>query len=274
MVSEDGGAENKATYYDTMAAILLDRGDSEGALRWAKQARILHVRREGHFGFVGDEIAYRLGLAYLRLGKVGSAEHFLNRAVNSWRRDGDLVGLIHGMSALGELALARKEIDRALEAAREVQKLLRKVDGMEQIQRVYWTQYRIYHAAGARVAARRALRKACAEIGRQADTLKGRSRRRFLAIPVHVEILREAEKYGMGIGDFRVGEWSWRPAPDPALRIDQRRRAILNLIAEGDTNRKAIAVRLGVSERTVENDVAALRREGLMGGQGARARPV
>ncbi|MDR7553658.1 MAG: BTAD domain-containing putative transcriptional regulator, partial [Armatimonadota bacterium] len=268
MVSRDGGAENKATYYDTMAAVLLDKGDSGGALRWGKQAYVLHARRKGHFGFVGDEIAYHLGLAYLRLGKVGSAEHYFNRAVNSWRRSGDLVGLIHGVSALGELGLARGRIDEALEAAREVQKLLRKVDGLEQIQQVYWTQYRIYSAAGARVAARRALRRACAEIGRQADTLKGRSRRRFLAIPVHVEILREAEKHGMGIGDFRVGEWSWRPAPDPALRIDQRRQAILSLIAEGDISRKAIAGRLGVSERTVESDVAALRREGLIGGHG------
>jgi|GEM_PF-6705302 len=265
MASEDGGAENIATYYDTMAAILLDKGDWEGASRWGRQAMSLHKKWEGHFSFVGDEICYHLGLAYLRLGKLGPATRLLNRAVDSWRRSGDLVELIRGVSALGELALAKGETDKALEAAREVEKLLRRVDGLEQIQQVYWVQHKIYAAAGARVAARRALRKACAEIGRQLHTLKGRARRRFLAIPVHGEILREAAQHGLEIRDLGMAERDWRPASDPALRIDQRRRAVLDLIAGGDTNQRGIAERLGVSTRTVGSDVAALRREGLIG---------
>jgi len=44
MVIEDGGSEDTSIYYDTMAGILLSKGDYEGALRWGRQAMSQYKR--------------------------------------------------------------------------------------------------------------------------------------------------------------------------------------------------------------------------------------
>src|SRR4030067_1577798 len=169
----------------------------------------------------------------MRLGDSRRAKSFLDRAVANWRRSADLAQLVHGVSSLGELDRDRGNIEGALESAREVEKLLRGVDGLEQIQRVFWIQHRIYAAVGARAAARRALKKAVTAIIDQSATLQGRLRRKFLTgIGTNRDVMREAEKYGLLLTDRTASETRYSSS-DPALRIDQRRRAVLVLIAKG-----------------------------------------
>jgi tetratricopeptide (TPR) repeat protein len=257
LVAEGGVTENPAIYYDTMSAIRLDQEDYAGALRWARQAQALFRKWRGPFSYVSDDIAYRMGVAYLRLGQPDRALSFLKQCVNSWRRRSDLGQLVHGVAALGEVYLVSGAAGAALRCAREIERLLRCVQGVEQVQRVYLVQCRIYREVGARAAARRALTRAQAAVVEQARTLKGRLRRQFIAANRAVfeaDGLRSSKAVPIVLS--RLSEL---PA-NRAARIDQRRNAILVLMTKGQLDRRAVAERFGVSLRTVRNDLAQLRR--------------
>jgi len=264
LVSEAGGIENSAIYYDTMAAILLERGDNESALRWARRARSLYRRWVGHFDFVGNEIDFRLGLAYVQVGRHDRALPLLLRAVDNWRKNSDVGWHIHGLAALADLYLERGEHDHALGCAREAERLLRTTDGLEQIQKIYWTEFRVFQRIGAHAAAKRALRKAHSAVISQARALKGRYQRRFLQrIRVNSMILREVGRAGPSHQGADVGEREFFKG-DSAIRIAQRRRTLLGLLTGRALGQKEIASRLGVSVRTIRYDLVALRNRGLI----------
>ncbi|HXF81373.1 MAG TPA: BTAD domain-containing putative transcriptional regulator [bacterium] len=257
LVAEGGVAENPAIYYDTMSAIRLDQEDYAGALRWARQAQSLFKKWRGPFSYVADDIAYRMGVAYLRLGRPSRASRFLKQCVNSWRRRSDLGQLVHGVAALGELHLMRGAPRAALRCAREIERLLRRVQGVDQLQRVCLVQYKIYREVGARAAASRALARAQAAVAEQARTLKGRLRRQFIAVNravLEADNSKPSKAVPFGLGGLP------EPHMSTAARIDRRRRAILALMRKGQLDQRAVAERFGVSLRTVRDDLAQLRR--------------
>lgn len=265
LVAEAGPLENSAIYYDTMASILLEKRDYESALRWARQARALYRSWEGHFNFVGNDIDFHLGLAYLRTKQLDRAGPLLLRAVANWARSSDIELEIHGLTALAEFYLERREYTHALECVRKVEKLLRKTDGLEQIQKVYWIQFRVFQSVGADAAAKRALLRAHSAVLSQADALKGRFRRRFLdLVSVNKLILRQVEVSALiRKGSERVAGGRM-VSGDPAIRIAERRRALLALVTARELRQKEIAARLGVSVRTVRCDLMALRNQGVV----------
>jgi tetratricopeptide (TPR) repeat protein len=265
LVAEAGPLENSAIYYDTMASILLEKGDYESALRWARQARAFYRSWEGHFNFVGNDIDFHLGLAYLRTKQLDRAGPLLQRVVANWARSSDTESEIQGLTALAEFYLERREYTHALECVRKVEKLLRKTDGLEQIQSVYWIQFRVFQSVGAEAAAKRALLRAHSAVLSQADALKGRFRRRFLdLVSINKLILRQVEVSALiRKGSERVAV-PRRVSGDPAIRIAERRRAVLALVTARELRQKEIAARLGVSVRTVRCDLTALRNQGVV----------
>ncbi len=271
LVAESGSSENSAIYSDTMAAIAMDEGDFEAALSWAQQAKALFRTWEGHYSAVGVDIDYRLGAAYLYLNKHALAYPLLMRAAQIWEKWDDLGLQAHGVAALGQLYLDQGKTQEALECARRIEKLLRRVDGLEQIQKVHWAQYRIFRQVGAHAAARKALKRAYQAIMEQASTLKGRFRRRFLeAVMVNREVLEEIRRLSESRAtseeqspDLATGTRPQSFLP-PGTRVEARRRRLLTLLGNGPFRQKDVAARLGVSLRTIRNDLVTLRRQGLL----------
>jgi len=169
--------------------------------------------------------------------------------------------------------------------------LLRKVDGVEQIQKVYWGQYLVFRAAGSHAAARRALRQAYSSVMQQASTLKGRFKRIFLNdVKINREVLEEVGRnhqsifnYGAGLlspqrlderqtgrlgpiqmdGKLRVAGSRLKGSKTRQHRIEARRWLLTSLIERGQPTQSELAAILGVSLRTVRSDLVALRSQGL-----------
>jgi len=272
LVAEEGQAENAAIYHDTMASILLEKGDYEGALRWAKQAKSLYRRWKGHFGYVGAEIDFRLGLTYLYLRRPKQAASILERVTSKWKRRGDLTLLAHGVAALARAYSDQGKLEKSVECAREVERILRSTDCVEQIQKVYWDQYRVFQRAQSYSAARRALRRAFRAVVMQAAPLKGLFRNRFItSVVVNREILAEvAQRQRRAFDQPQECMHSlatWFALDGRTMRITKRRKALLDLMRVSVVKQRELAVRLGVSVRTVRNDLSALRSQGLIGSE-------
>lgn len=288
LVAETGRAENPSIYYDTMSAILLERGEFEAALRWAKRAEMFYRSWAGHFHYVGTDIRFRLGLIYLELGQHSRSLQYLRRASSDWRRRLEMNYLAHAVSALARLHLARGETNAAEQYARQAGILLHQIDGTEQVQKIYWCQFQVYSAMGSRAAARRALRQAYATVMQQASTLKGRIKKRFLTeVKVNRAILEEVARTQKSLGDegvnatllqraFTMEEFSASGERELRLltarfssngrsrRIQERRQAVLKELQSKHPTQPELARILSVSVRTVRSDVAALRAHNLL----------
>lgn len=274
MVARSGQFENASIYYDTMAAILIDKGEPERALDWLKRGRLLSRAQEEQSGFVHTDMAFHTAAAYLAQRKPEKAHPLIQRAIDRWRQGGDLALLAHGVGLLGSLRLQIGDMQGALVCARDLERLLRRIDGVEQIQKLFWQQYRIFRQVGANAAARKALRKALHTVLEQAATLRGRLRRRFLAsVKVNREIVAEAMRLRL-ISEAqpirRVGLeghlYSNELGADfgRRVRIAERRQNLLALLRAGPVRQSIMADRLHVSTRTLRNDLAALREQGLL----------
>lgn len=68
---------------------------------------------------------------------------------------------------------------------------------------------------------------------------------------------------GMNGSQVRVGSTE----SNGRQNVEARRRALLGLIQGKRITQRDLARRLGVSIRTIRNDVAALRREGFLAGK-------
>ena len=290
LVSEAGSAENMAPYADTMAAILLSRGELPAALHWARRSEAL-CGTTAVKTWIGVDTHLRLGSVYLEMGQYAFAMRYLCSARNKFARGHELAYQTVATAELSRLHLARRDLPNALRCAREVSDLLRRVDGVEEIQRIYWSQYQVFHAAGLQAAARRALRQAYRSIMQQASTLKGRFRRIFLNdVKINREVLEEVSRNHQSIFNYGTGLLSaqgldelrkypsgllarnekvsaagstWNEPTTRRDRIDDRRRLLKNLFDRGRPTQAELAAVLGVSLRTVRNDLAALRSQGL-----------
>jgi len=289
LVAEAASTESVAPYTDTMAAISLDREDLHEALKWALRSEELHkpFRLKS---WIGLETDYRLGSVYLELGRYSRAMRYLWRARKQYPRGQELAYETLATAALAKLHLIRGDIATALRFARAVSDLLRKIEGVEQIQKVYWILYLVFGSAGLHGAARRVLRQAYASVIQQASTLKGRFRRVFLSnVRVNREILEEV---GRNPESFLVRGMNFPvPKAPPEVHstkshppgnekssqagsvlgsatkqdgIKQRRHVIAGLLEQGTLTQDQLAATLGISPRTVRNDLAALRSQGLL----------
>lgn len=254
--------ENQAIYYDTMAAILSDKGDHHAAYHWAKEGRKLYKRWSGQFDYVGAEIDYHLGSSALALGRLDEARECLSQAVAHWERSHDRALLAQGVSRLGLVELAQGNRAEAARLADRAGKIVRRTRWVEQIQEVYWAQAQIYRACGQPKLAAKAIKRAYAIVMDHASSLKGRLRRSYLSTPGNKRIQEEAQ--GVGGLPSKASATLLRSRAQGTEGVITRREHLIRLLQNGRVRRRDLALSLGISERTVGNDLAALRNFGLL----------
>ncbi len=292
LVAEAGNVENSAGYEDTLAAVLMEAGRPTEALRWARRSEARYIAA-GHRTWMGVQIRLRIGSILLDLGQPGKALSYLFRARREIADTRELALQLSIETATARASLACGDLKAAMRYQANIAKLLRRVDGVEQIQKIYWTQFQILDKAGMQAAARRFLRLAVAAVIRQAGTLKAPMRRRFLAMRANADILRQfwsrndfwesSAAAGANAGEFfnaiagyiaagnkRDSAKSSAPfsqASDGPMAsiVASRRQFVLGLIQRSHTTQEEISKTLGVSVRTVRYDIAVLRKQGLLG---------
>lgn len=202
LVADGGNVENPAAYGDTMAAILVETGRLNEALQWARQSEARYSA-SGYRTWIGIDIRLTLGSILLELGRPREAMACLRRAKRDLGRNREPASELLIQTGMAMASLQSGNMKRALGHERCISALLNRVDGVEQIQRVYWTQFQILRKAGRDGAARRALRRAVFAIVRQASTLKGPIRTHFLASKVNTKILHELLSLSRSVGPGR-----------------------------------------------------------------------
>jgi DNA-binding SARP family transcriptional activator len=276
LATQGHSRENVATYYGTMAAILLDRGAYAEALRWAKQAEALYRAWDQPSDYVGQDISFRLGVAHMKLGEFELARGYLTKVLRYWKSGGDLSLLPHALGALGLVSVAEGKRSSAIDYARQINRMLRRTDGLEQVQTVYWMQGTIFRRLGMDAAARRSFRRASKSLLEQASRLGFHLRAQFLATPTNREILADAEGMRLvppGARDISgrrsvrcndaVSLSNGRSAVEARITPLERRRVLMMLIVKGVVGQRDLADRLGVSTRTVRSDLRILRSQGF-----------
>jgi tetratricopeptide (TPR) repeat protein len=249
-----------------MAATLHDQGEYVAAYHWARESQRLYQRWSGQFDYVGAEIEFHLGAAALALGKIDEARTCLSQAIARWEGSQDRGLLARGIVLLGLAALAEGNTNEAVEHANHSGRLVQSCKGVEEIQHVYWAQATVYKAAGFPRLASRSLERAYAVVAGRSELLKGRLRRTYLAVPANRQIVVEHEL-----------SQSSRKCPAPSKRATQararireersvleRRERLLGLMQRQNVPQKTLADILGVSERTIRSDIAALRSAGMI----------
>jgi tetratricopeptide (TPR) repeat protein len=290
LVSEAGNVENSAPYEDTMAAVLIEAGHAKEALRWARRSEV-RCNESGSRTWVGIDIKLRLGSILAELGRPREALRYVKQSQRLLGKNREPGSELLIATVMARLFLALGDLNAASECERRISSLLRQIDGVEQIQKIYWAQYCVFKALGRNRAAKRALSKAAAITIRQAGTLRKPMRKRFLATKVNSEILREfwnSNRYlaaGNTIAEVTAiadvlakskitAGWNLTP-----LRIERgsnvefssasiltaRRGVVLERIQEGRLKQKELANMLGVSSRTIRNDITRLREQGMLG---------
>lgn len=265
LVGESGCQENLANYYDSMAAVLLDKGEFAEALRWARESRAAYRSWRGRSKFLGPQIDLRLGRCYLELRDYRRAVTFLKSAAEAWKKEDERSLRIHAVALIAVAYAYESRFDQAIIYARETEKLLQSVDGVEQLHLVQWNQFVTFQRLGSFAAAKRALRRAYVSLLQQSSGLKGRYKRRFLdGIPLNREILNEVTRtFGLREDSSGISNVVVPVHPLAVLgvfdNVQERRRAVYEYISAGVLTQREIALRLGVSERTVRSDVAKLK---------------
>ncbi|MBN1660742.1 MAG: tetratricopeptide repeat protein [Anaerolineae bacterium] len=186
-----------------------------------------------------------LGLVHLERGNFAEAASYFARSLALRQQIGDLRGTAWCWHNLGRMALAQGDPAIArerLETARSIFAEIEHPDGLDTCAR---TLVRVHQAEAAAHGAGRP-RGASARLPR-ADAPLGRP-------------LRDDE--------YVVVSWAVDRPDDAAIphKVDRRRHRLLRLLAEAQSQGAVpayhhLADALGVSERTVERDMAALRQE-------------
>ncbi len=191
LISDSSGQENPAMYQDSMAAILLDEGNTQEALEWSNLS--LASCTEGEMGLaLMAEINFRLGCVHFELGEYAKALDYLGNALvaNEGHQEAPLQVRI--VCALSRTHLLLNDKRKSLAYSRRALTLLSSVDWVDLLPVAYWTHSQTLRAIGARIEAERFLRRAHAAVTRQATKLKGRMKTRFLTrIRINSEILCE-----------------------------------------------------------------------------------
>jgi len=283
LVSQGHNSENPVVYEDTAAAVLLDAGRPSEALRWARRGEARYAA-VGSRNWLGIEIYLRLGAILGKLGQLREARRSLQLAQRHLARSSEPGTELLIAAEMAGIFLDLGNLKAAAKCEGRISRLLGRVDGVERIQKVYWTQFCVLKRTGRRGAAARALRRAVAAIVRQAGTLRKPMRRRFLTVPLNRDILREfwssshssgtSGTAGTGVEDIVsvLAEHLGPEGSDLILPVESsvdsviaaRRRVVLGLIQKGRVRQRELARQLGVSVRTVRSDIAGLRKQGLL----------
>jgi DNA-binding SARP family transcriptional activator len=266
LARETNRQENLANYFDSMATVLLDKGDPVEALRRARQSRMAFKSWKGRVRVLGPQISFRVGMCYFELGEYNRAAFYLERAVAAWEREGEKNLRILALSFVAAAHGHQSRTAQATGYAREVERLLRGVDGVEQLQLVHWNQFRTFQRLGFPAAAKRSLRRAYISLLQQSSDLKGRYRRRFLyGVRRNRQILEEVDRaFGMGADmDDATRRIGIVVHPLAVLgtfdNIEERRKVVSQYLTARMLTQREMALRLGVSERTIRSDIAYLR---------------
>jgi len=188
--------ENVAIYKDTLATICLEQGDIESALKVALQAKTLCSR--DFLGFAKGDAYHHLGNIYLAKNDYDTAIHWLQKAIAIFQSKHDLYDELLVTASLTIALVEGGKTKLADKYANQIPAMLREVEGVEQLQYIFWSQYRAFHATGKLVEARRALDKAYEAVESQARFLKGRNRLRFLSnLKINRTILAEVAQAGV-----------------------------------------------------------------------------
>lgn len=188
LVLAAGGIENAATYADTMASILLGRGDHRAALVWAKLSHSLCGTGDLRETWIGIDVRFRLGLVMLETGHHSDALSLLQGARAKLGASKESAHELLVVTQLARIHLLRRNLAKALSCVSDMAALLRRVDGVEEAQKVHWVRYEVLNAARKYPAARRALSKAYESMLSQASTLKDPMRRRYLEMEANRRI--------------------------------------------------------------------------------------
>ncbi len=283
LVSEAGNGENPTAYEDTMAAILLEAGRPKDALRWTKRSEARYVA-SGSRSWLGIDIYMRLGAILAKLGRPREAQRAFQHAQHHLAGNSEPGTELLLVTGTAQTFLELGNMRAAAEYEKRISHLLRRVDGVERIQNVYWTQFRLLKKTGRSRAAARALRRAVAATIRQASTLRKPMRKRFLAMPLNSNILREFWRSNRSLGMPAIPNTGTEEIMSMLAEhldiggsglvspvgsvvdsvVAARRRALLSLVKQGRVKQRELAHHLGVSVRTVRNDITRLRKQGLL----------
>lgn len=266
LAGQSGHNENLANYCDTMTAILLCKGEPKNALQWAARSRAYFRAWKGPFRFLRPHIDFHMGMCHFELGDHRKALRLLLRAANAWQRELEMELRILALSVIGRLYASELHFNEAIAHAREVERLLRRVDGVDGLRNVYWNQYVTFRTVGSHAAARRSLRRAYQFLMQESQNLKGVNRRRFLhEVKVNREILDEFGRAKPMGSESRESGARVQIHPFPAVGalrdIGERRMIVSEYLRGGQLTQREMAFRLGVSVRTIRKDVADLKRD-------------
>jgi DNA-binding SARP family transcriptional activator len=266
LARESSRQENLANYYDSMAAVLLDKDEPREALRWARQSRMAFRAWRGHFKFLSPQINFRVGVCHYELGEYGRAVAHLERAAAAWKSEGDKGLRILALSFVAAAHCHEGRRAQATRSARETERLLQSVDGVEQLQCVHWNQFNTFRRLGFGAAAKRSLRRAYVALLQQSTDLRGRHRRQFLyGVKKNREILAEVGRvFEASIDLFDATRRKTISVHPLAVlgafdNAHERRKVVAEYVAAGVLTQQEMALRLGVSERTIRSDVAFLK---------------
>lgn len=191
MIESTTPHENPVMYEDTLATVLLEQGDTESALQVALQAKT-HCSHGGLRAMKGD-VYHHLGTIYLQRKEYDRAILYLQKAIRIYRASDDLIDQSLATASLILAFIEEGETRLAATHANRISRMMREVEGIDQVQLILWSQYRAFLATRRPTEARRALNKAYDAVLSQAGSLKGRNRHRFLSdLGINRIILAEA----------------------------------------------------------------------------------
>jgi tetratricopeptide (TPR) repeat protein len=287
---EVGDPQGASIALSNLARISHYLGDDEDARRYGQES-LSTARKVGYPYVEGYALTY-LGHALVGLGHLGEAATHYQEAVALRRKLGQHNLAMESQAGLARVRLAEGDMRGAQDLADEILLHLGNhgLDGMVEPFQVYLTCYQVLRAGGAPRApevlatAYDLLQAQASKISDEAtrhsflenitahreivatyDDLQARSRGRS----VQVRLPRADAPLGRPLRDDEYTTVVWTvAAPEDADRkkVARRRRRILRLLQEARAQGAAptyghLAQALCVSQRTIERDMAALRRE-------------
>lgn len=264
---------------DSMSNVNLEAGRWDEARNWAEHV-IATVNARGQQG--GRSIAagakLRLGHALIELGRPGEAAEHLINAHGHARSVGELHHEAYATALLGVGAADLGDSVTAASYLRESIRLANRIDKAEDIHLLQYLHGTLWQRLGSPRKAARAYRAAHARLLQIAagiaprNTLSSRMpplRRHFLNLPFNRRIIEAAAGGTRPARHVSPSLFVSYPVDSNgsrlrADRIIARRKAVLRAVASPGSRvtRSDLAAALGVTPRTITNDLAALRRAG------------
>lgn len=276
-------ADDPESWYQPMAESSLadayaESGQWSDARRWAERAIATANAPNRHGGssiLAGAQ--QTLGQALLELGSPDLAIEPLLKARAHFRAVGELIREAHITALLGIAASDYGDRVGASSYLHESIRLMHQIDRELDLRHIHYLHGRLWERLEAPTKAMRAYRTAHSRLLQIAAGIAPRAigdrmpslRRHFLNLPLNKRIIEAATRGMRQVPQVMPAILALRPwGPNGngsrANRIAARRKAILRAFGSSAkrVTRHDLAVALGVTPRTITNDLAALRRAG------------